>query len=166
MPHTMDSKQVCKRFNEIDWHDSELRSVFVNYSRTEPGSEHSYEIILTVDLSTFPSPRETEVFVPIEVRFLRARYFCADLDLLGMGYCGGDISGAECSEESNFKRQIFETKIANFNLPQDPNSWANLKHFQIYLCNPSGDINIIAEDFRTQTFPPSSSTDGRTVKLL
>jgi hypothetical protein len=97
---------------------------------------------------------------------LHARYFSADLDLLGMGYCGGDISGAKCFEESDFKRQIFQTKIAKFYLPQDPDSWSNLKHFQIYLCDPSGEINIIAEDFKTKTIPPSGSSDGRTITLV
>jgi hypothetical protein len=167
MPQAMHSKEACQRFNEISWHDSELRSVFVNYSRTEPRSEYSYEIIIKVDLSTRRTPLVGEVFAPIEVRFLHARYFCADLDLLGMGYCGGDISQqAECFEESAFKRQIFQTKIAQFDLPQDVTSWANLKHFHVYLCDPSGEINVIAEDFEIRSLPANNTNDGQTITLL
>ena len=166
MPHAMESNEVCQRFNEISWHDSELRGIFLNYSRKEPGAEYTYEIILKVDLSTLQTPSGGEVFAPIEVGFVHSRYFHTDLDLLGVGYCGGDISGAKCFEESHFKRQIFQTKIAKFNLPQDPSSWANLKHFQIDLCNPSGEIDIIAEDFRRRDLTPSGSKDGRTITLL
>jgi hypothetical protein len=166
MPRAMDSKEVYQRFNEISWHDSELRSAFVNYSRTEPGSEHSYEIILRVDLSTHQTPQVGEVFAPVEVRFLHARYFCADLDLLGMGYCGGDISHAECLEKSAFKRQILQTKITKFDLPQDVSSWGNLKHFHVYLCDPSGEINVIAEDFEIRSLPENNTNDGRTITVL
>ena len=166
MPKAMDSKEVCERFNEIIWHDSELRSVFVNYSRAEPGSEYSYEVILKVDLSTHQTPQAGEVFSPIEVRFLHGRYFCADLDLLGMGYSGGDISHAECFKESVFKRQIFQRQIAKFDLPQDVSSWANLKHFHVYLCDPSGEINVIAENFEIRSLSANNANDGRTTTLL
>ncbi|HEY1468508.1 MAG TPA: hypothetical protein VGF61_05650, partial [Candidatus Acidoferrum sp.] len=88
------------------------------------------------------------------------------LDLLGVGYCGGDISHAECFEESTFKRQIFQTKISQFDLPQEVSSWAGLKHFHVYLCDPSGQINIIAEDFEIRNLSASNTNDGRTMTVL
>src|SRR5450432_158378 len=141
--------QVGRRFNEIYWHDSVVRSLSVNYSPLDLGPELSYEIVLRAGMMTSRiNPKEEEAFEPVEVRFEQARYFRADLDLLGMHVCGGSISYAECFAESDFKRQLFQTKIANTNAPQFENYWANLSHFLIYLCDPSGEINIIAKDFK------------------
>jgi hypothetical protein len=166
MPPTSQSIQTCHRFNEIRWHDSELRSVSVNHLHTEPGSKFTYQVILRVDLSTVKGDPIKEVFLPIEVRFLHARYFQTDLDLLGVGYCGGDISHGECFEDSSFKRQIFQTRIAQFDLPQDVSFWADLKHFHVYLCDPSGQINVIAEDFEIRNLPANNTNDGRTITVL
>jgi hypothetical protein len=158
--------QTCHRFNAIRCHDSELRSVLVNYLPTEPGPKFNYQVILRVDLSTAKGVPIKEAFVPIEVRFVHTRYFQTDLDLLGVGYCGGDISHAECFEEPAFKRQISQAKISQFDLPQEVGSWAGLKHFHVYLCDSSGQINIIAQDFEIRNLPASNANDGRTITVL
>jgi hypothetical protein len=69
------------------------------------------------------------------------------LDSFRAGSSGGDISGAKCSEESEYIRRTDETRIASFDLNQDENTLVGLRHFHIYLCPPSGEIGIIARDF-------------------
>ena len=140
-------EEICRRFNDLPWHDSELRGVRVNYSVNANGHENRYEVILNVDLRSTEIAPAQERFMPVEIKFSQARIFHADLDLLGVAYCGGDISGAKCEEKSDFMRQTDETRISNFDLPQDERPLANLKHFRISLCPPSGQINIIAKDF-------------------
>jgi hypothetical protein len=86
--------------------------------------------------------------VAVEIRFFQSRVFHADLDLLGVRYSGGDISGAKCSEESEYIRRTDETRIASFDLNQDENTLVGLRHFHIYLCPPSGEIDIICKRLR------------------
>jgi hypothetical protein len=144
---TSAQEEICRRFNDLLWHDSELRGVRVNYSANAIGHENRYEVILNVDLRSSKIAAVQEHLEPVEIKFWQARIFHSDLDLLGVAYCGGDISGARCEEKSDFMRQADETRIANFDLPQDEEPLAGFKHFRISLCPPSGQINIIARDF-------------------
>jgi hypothetical protein len=166
MPTSSPSIQICQRFNEIRWHDAELRSFLVNYSPPESGCETAYEITLTVDLSTFQVAPRREVFTPIELKFIHPRYFRSDVDLLGMSYCVGDIAYAECSGQSDFKRQVLQTKIVHSDTPEYEKYWNDLSHFHIYLCDPSGEINVIAEDFEIRNLPANITNDGRTITTL
>jgi hypothetical protein len=145
----LSSQEICRRFNDLPWHDSELRGVRVNYSGSANGHENRYEVILNVNLRSSSIADAEERFTPVEIKFSQTRIFQADLDLLGVAYCGGDISGAKCEEKSDFMRRTDETRIANFDLPQDSEPLADLKHFRISLCPPSGQIDIIAKDFET-----------------
>lgn len=147
MMQKFDQHEISRRFNDLPWHDSELRGVRVSHSAKAIGHENRYEVILNVDLRSSKIAAEQEHLVPVEIKFLQTRIFHADLDLLGVAYCGGDISGARCEEKSDFMRQTDETRIANFDLPQDEEPLAGLRHFRIFLCLPSGQINIIARDF-------------------
>jgi hypothetical protein len=141
------SDPTCQRFNSIRLHDSELRGIEMRYAGLESRPENRYEIALKVNRCVPRLPHEEERFQPTELRFLQVRYFSTDIDLLGLTYCGGDISDAKCSEDSGFLRKFFSDIVPNFNLPQDEKSLEGLKHFGIYLCNPSGEINIIAKDY-------------------
>lgn len=140
-------QEICRRFNDLPWHDSELRGVRANYSTKANDHENRYEVILNVNLRSSSIAAAEERFTPVEIKFSQTRIFHADLDLLGVAYCGGDISGAKCEEKSDFMRQTDETRIANFDLPQGKEPLARLKHFRISLCPPSGQIDIIAKDF-------------------
>jgi hypothetical protein len=139
--------EVCRRFNELPWHDSELRCISANYSIGSDNRGGHYEVFLRVNLQARNNVESKEQFLPVEIRFFQSRIFHADLDLLGVKYCGGDISGAKCSEESEYMRRTDETRIASFDLNQDENTLVGLRHFHIYLCPPSGEIDIIARDF-------------------
>jgi hypothetical protein len=151
MPSTSSFEQVRNRFNGIRWHDSELRSIFVSYSVGAPEFEDACEIVLRVNVSLRKSLSEPETFAPSEIRFAQARFLHTDLDLLGLAYCGGDISDAECQRDSKFIQQFISEKARSFTLPQDAQSLEELKHFGVYLCNPSGEINIVAKDFEIVT---------------
>jgi len=147
MQEISEHEDIGRRFNDLPWHDSELRGVRVNYSANGNGHENQYEVILNVNLRSSNIAAAEERFTPVEIKFSQARIFHADLDLLGVAYCGGDISGAKCEEKSDFMRQTDETKITNFDLPQDKEPLTGLRHFRISLCPPSGQIDIIAKDF-------------------
>jgi hypothetical protein len=140
-------QEISRRFNDLPWHDSELCGVRANYSTNANGHENRYEVILNVNLRSSGIAAAEERFTRVEIKFSQTRVFHADLDLLGVAYCGGDISGARCEEKSDFMRQTEETRVANFDLPQESEPLAGLKHFRISLCPPSGQIDIIAKDF-------------------
>jgi len=147
MSNTNAFEDVRLRFESLLWHDSELRGIILDYSVAQTKRNEPCKLSIRVDLRAKTMHSEGEVLVPTELRFLRPRFFSADVDLLGVSYCGGDISSVECSEVSKFMQRFISETVPNFNLPQDEQSLATLKHFGIYLCNPSGQINIVAEDF-------------------
>jgi len=143
MPNASSANTVAERFNTLNWHDSEVRGIVLNYFR-----RGACELVLRVDLSAPKLPSEPETFTLAKIRFLNARFFHSDIDLLGIACCGGDISSARCQADSQFMREVALQRIRAFNLrPQEDEELAGLKHFGIYLCNPSGEINIVAEDF-------------------
>ena len=143
---------IAERFNMLNWHDSELRGIMFNYLGLSPRYAEGCELILRVNMSVRRLLSEPETFTPTKITFLNARFFHSDIDLLGVTCCGGDISCAECKADSAFMREFAASRVRDFNLfRQDDKSLARLKHFGIYLCNPSGEINIVAEDFEQST---------------
>jgi hypothetical protein len=164
MPKASSTEEICGRFNSLNWHDSELRGFVVNYSGVESKRDDRCEIILSLNLSLPRLLSEPEMFAPTEIRFLQARFFHADVDLLGVTYCGGDISDAKCGVDSQFMRQFISERVRNFTLPQDDQSLADLRHFGIYLCNPSGEINIVAKDFIVTSLPIGGSNQAPLVQ--
>jgi hypothetical protein len=133
---------VRAQFNGRSWHDSKLREFCVYYA----ADRSEYEIRLRLEILTgFDTSRDT--YRVAELRFSGARIVRANIDLLGLSYCGGDISAAECYEESPFLGKTDTRLTQEFMLPQESSQLKRLLHFQIALINPAGKIDIVATDF-------------------
>jgi hypothetical protein len=63
--------EVCRRFNELPWHDSELRCISVNYSIGSDNRGGHYEVFLRVNLQARNNVESKEQFLPIEIRFFQ-----------------------------------------------------------------------------------------------
>jgi hypothetical protein len=134
--------QICARFDTIHWHDSRLVGVHL-VSGKDSGD---YEIRFEVRFLANAEPGQYQ-YKNGEVLFLGPRIIQADLDLLGMQYCGGDIAYASCEKESALKEKLESEKLQHFSLLQESEPLADLLHFHIVLIDPGGEISIFARDF-------------------
>jgi hypothetical protein len=148
MPQTADSKEaICSRFNALYWHDSKLLGLCVAHNHNDRTYDVRFRLSLYTDTPAGRARRSAEL------TFTEARLVQTSLDLLGMSYCGGDISDAFCRPESDLKTQLDSDLIASFLLPQPDKPLAELSHFAILMIHPGGKINVFAKDFVLEMLP-------------
>ncbi len=126
-------ERIIERFNKIEWHDSKLRGL----SLLTVGSEE--QVRVSLELLGKGS------YSPAEITFHDCAYFQADVYSHAKLQCSDDISGAECRADSQWKTSVSKPS------PHDPilggRGLDEYLHYEIYLCSPSGTINILAKDF-------------------
>lgn len=136
---SQNGKSDCSRFNELPWHDSKLVGLKIFY-------EEEYGLQLDVQLRT-GSKDGADQWRKSRLVFEGCRFVRADLDLLGMELCGGDIATASCERDSPLKKQVADLSLAQFDLPDDRNPFEETYHFQILMIHPGGEMNFFAKAF-------------------
>lgn len=133
---------VCARFSQIYWHDSKLLEMHLLKD------EESRHYDLRLDLNLIIDYKEKRrVYEPRSVIFKECRIIRSDLDLLGVLFCGGDISSAVCHKDAVQLERAQRNKVQEFDLPQKQNPLNECMGFQIEMIHPGGEILIFARDF-------------------
>jgi hypothetical protein len=134
--------EACSRFNALYWHDSKLLGLKIENMEGHQG----YQVTLQLDLYTDGVP-DGHIRRRTEIRFKECRMIQAEVDLLGMSYCGGDIATAFCQEGSE-RKALLESRLSkDFDLPQPDSPLADLNHYTIDMIHPGGLIHIFARGF-------------------
>ena len=139
MPRTRE--EIRRSFQALRWHDSELRGLELR--RLEP--EGRFDLVIQVHLIERPIPGGFE-YRDRRITFGDCRFLKTSLDLLGLRHCGGVIGAAWCPERSELRDEVAR-HLEDFDLPQPEDPMEGLLHFSIYLCPPSGTIDIFASDW-------------------
>jgi hypothetical protein len=134
--------EVCVAFSQIRWHDSKL----VDLHLVRDGEKKKYDLRLNLDLiegfSEGRSKRSNR-----SALFLDCRIIQADLDLLGVLICGGDIASAVCYANAVDLEKKSRNKARQFDFPQRYNPLEKCLGFLIEMINPGGEIIVFAKDF-------------------
>jgi len=132
---------ICKRFNDLKWHDSKL----IGYSvlPSKDGSTHDVHFQmewLTDYKEGIPSWAEGKLTIR------DCTVIKADLDLDGKHVCDDSIANALCVKESDLKREIEHEQLKHEQKPL-----AEYLHFRILLIAPGGEINLFAKGFNQES---------------
>jgi hypothetical protein len=143
MTATISNKdRICDAFSRLHWHDSRLLDLHL-LKITEA---RLYELQLDIDFiekkvgSTYERNRRI-------ITFKECRIIQLDLDLLGLLFCGGDISNAWCHKDAASFEKDKRNKVVQFDFPQEHNPLDQCVGFQIEMIHPGGEINVIAKRF-------------------
>jgi hypothetical protein len=79
--------------------------------------------------------------------FRECRIVLADLDLLGVLMCRGDIASAVCYPNAVELERTKRDKTRQFDLPEDHNPLEECLGFRIQMIHPGGEIVVFARDF-------------------
>lgn len=132
---------ICRRFNELPWHDSKLTGLNIHCAE-----EATCGLQLEVQLR-IPSEGGTAQWKNSRLTFDGCRFVKLDLDLLGIQLCSGDISSAACNRDSPLKKQIDDLLLLQFDLPEERNPFEATYHYQVTMINPGGELNLFAQAF-------------------
>lgn len=130
-------EDICRRFNELHWHDSKLVGIHISRS----GEDRTDELYFQIELLTNPQPGNYQ-WESAKLKFMECTIIKLDLDLDGKYECSDDIWEAYCTKESSLKDQIKREQLKN-----EENPLAEYLHFRISLIPPGGEINLFARDF-------------------
>lgn len=143
--------RVCDAFSQLHWHDSRLS----NLNLLKITEAKSYELQLDIDFIEVVAGRPYERNRRI-ITFKECRLIQLDLDLLGLLFCGGDISNAWCHKDAIGFEKDKRNKIEQFDFPQKHNPLDLCVGFQIQMVHPGGEIHVIARSFELNTPVPRS----------
>jgi hypothetical protein len=135
--------EICARFSQIHWHDSKLTNLHI-LKRPE---KRRYDLQLDLDLIVNFSEHKTERNKYSAI-FRDCRIIRADLDLLGVLICGGDIGAAVCYLDAHKLESERRNKIQQFDLPDGDNPLERCLGFVVQMIPPGGEIIIFARDFQ------------------
>ena len=134
--------EVCAKFSQIYWHDSKLLDLHL----LKHPEKKQYDLRLDLDLIVSFSEGRTERSKQSAL-FHECRIIQADLDLLGVLICGGDIASAVCYADAiEFERENRD-KARQFDFPQSYNPLEKCLGFLIEMINPGGEIIVFAKGF-------------------
>jgi len=142
------SEDICRKFNSIDLHDSELIS-FALLERESGDIGKAGDLSFRLKLLTDPKKHH---FKRAELILRDCRITKINIDLVEKGYCSGAILANSCSADSELKRQIHrayvsrEVMLARYE--DDP--LVEYVHFNITLVPGGGEIDILAKDFKLE----------------
>ena len=128
----MTSTEIVESFNNIQWHDSKLRSFGVAREADQDN------VVLHLELRGFPD----SVFTTAILTLCDATYLKAEVDLDGKFQCSDDISSAGCETESSLKEELLRSQ-----LKYSPTALDGYYLFDIYLIPPGGRIQVFARTF-------------------
>ena len=128
---------ISERFNSINWHDSKLIEMHINYI----ADHHCNDIHLKIRLLINPNPGNYE-WVNGTVILRNCTIVRMNLDLTAKLICSDDISMAFCERETLLKKQIEMDELRNEDTPL-----ADYFHFHFSLVPPGGEIDVFAKDF-------------------
>lgn len=137
-----DLGDICKRFNDMHWHDSKLIGFQVFPIEGGLKDDTSFDIKLVTNAQLGKQEWKNVKLILKDCRIIKL-----NLDLLGKQLCGGDLASAHCEKESALKEYVEGEELKHFDLPQEENPLAELLHFTIQLIHPGGEINVFARDF-------------------
>jgi hypothetical protein len=131
---TQTKDSAIHRFNAISWHDSKL----VGLSFYRKGEEEQIKVSLEI-------LGESGDLRPAEIVFRECAYVEAEVYLEAKRMCSDDITDAECSPSSDWKKAISEP--GPYDVIRGDRHLEEYLHFRISLCPPGGTINVLAKDF-------------------
>jgi len=135
------SQDICTRFNEIHWHDSQLIS-FQLIPKGEEGEE-IYDVHFDLRLLTNSQPGQYS-WSPARLEIQDCRILQLAVDTLGIRLTGGDIASASCEGGPALQEKL---ESLPFDLRQEENAFEDVLQFRILLIHPGGEINIFARNF-------------------
>jgi len=139
---TKKSEKVCELFSQIHWHDSKLLDLHLVKNPEKRQYDLRLDLNLIVGYSEGKIERRTQ-----SALFSDCRIIQADLDLLGVLLCGGDIGAAGCHPDSVELEKRERDKVRQFDLPQNHNPLEEYIGFVFEMILPGGQIIIFAKDF-------------------
>ena len=139
---TKTREQICELFSQIKWHDSKVLAIHLTRNSEKPQYDLRLDLDLIVGFSEGKVEREKQSAVFSDCRIIQA-----DLDLLGIMLCGGDIGAAVCYPDAAALEKRERDKISLFDLPQDLNPLEENTGFFFEMIPPGGELLIIARDF-------------------
>jgi hypothetical protein len=131
---TQIKSSAIQRFNTISWHDSKL----VGLSFYRKGEEEQVKVSLQI-------LGERGDLTLAEIVFRECAYVEAEVYLEAKRMCSDDITDAECSPSSDWKKAI--SKSGPYDVIRGDRHLEEYLHFRISLCPPGGTINVLAKDF-------------------
>jgi hypothetical protein len=131
-------QDICTRFNEIHWHDSQLISF-----QLIPKGEASYEVHFDLRLLTNSQPGQYS-WKPARLEIQDCRIFQLAVDTVGIRLTGGDIASAFCEGGPALEEKL---ESRPFDLRHEENAFEDVLHFRILLIHPGGEIDIFAKNF-------------------
>ena len=131
-------QSICTKFNEIQWHDSQLIAF-----QLIPKGEESYDVHFDLRLLTNSQPGQYSWKIA-KLEIQDCRIFQLAIDTLGIRLTGGDIASAFCEGGPALTEQL---ESRPFDLPQGENPFQDILHFRVLLIHPGGEINIFAKNF-------------------
>ena len=142
---TVNKTEICARFDEVKWHDSELKDVHLVRSFENPPTRQ-YELSLDLNLITGYTEGRYE-WARYSAHFLGCRILKADFDLLGLIFCGGAISCGVCYPDALELEQKMRGKTQDFDFPEDHHPLEECLGFLLQMIPPGGEILVVAQDF-------------------
>ena len=131
-------QEICTRFNEIQWHDSQLVALEV-----APKGENRYDVNIDLRLLVNPRPGQyNRRAARLEIQDCRINELT--VDTLGIRLTGGDIANAFCERGPALIERL-ESRA--FDLPQPEEPFLDIVLFRIVLIPPGGEVNVFAKNF-------------------
>ena len=137
------NSNVCRRFNELPWHDSKLLGFKIDFEGDTPDN-------LQLEVKLNAPDRAKRQWRNSKLIFKECRFIKLDLDLLGIQLCGGDIASATCETNSALKKKIEDFLEVEFDLPEERNPFETTFHYQVLMIHPGGELNLFAKEFELE----------------
>jgi hypothetical protein len=128
----MTDPKACEKFNEVQWHDSKLRSFAV--VRKDDGDA----VILNLEVRGMSEGELT----PATLTLSNTTYLRVEMDLDGKYQCADDISSARCQVDSALRDELLRSQFKH-----SPSALDGYYHFDLYLIPPGGRIQVFAKEF-------------------
>jgi hypothetical protein len=132
MKITMNKSNICEQFNNLEWHDSKLRTFAVVRENDRD------DVIFQLELRGMPDAELKST----NLRLIDATYLRTDIDLGGKYQCADDISSASCQINSELREELLASQFR-----YTPDALDGFYHFDFYLIPPGGRIHVFAKDF-------------------
>ena len=138
----VNNEEVCARFSRIYWHDSKLIDIHI----LKRVGTRLYDLRLDLDLIISSGEGKVERKRRSAV-FRDCRIVQANLDLLGVALCSGDIAVADCYLDAVELEKERRTTRDRFDLPDSDNSLTDCFGFVIRMVPPGGELLIFSREF-------------------
>jgi len=138
---TNKNEKICESFSQIMWHDSKLLGLHL----VKDPDKGRYDLQLDLNLIVY-SEGKIE-WKRQSALFSNCRIVLADLDLLGILLCSGDIGAATCHVDPVAFEKRKRDKAQLFDLPQSGNPLDECIGFFFEMIPPGGQLIVFARDF-------------------